>query len=93
MRASTLCYFRGLISPQTFRKTLTASVDNCAEIKNAPAFSGVTHSGRIWRKVPESDAHVRSVIETVLRVSLRLESDHNFPLETLVRNKDNEDAA
>ena len=30
-------------------------VDSCAEIKMYP-FSGVTKSGRVWRKVPESDA-------------------------------------
>ena len=43
-----------LISTQTFRRALTASVDSCAEIE-CP-FSGVTNSGRVWRKVPESDA-------------------------------------
>ena len=31
------------------------SVDSCVEIKTAP-FSGVTKSGRVWRKVPESNA-------------------------------------
>ena len=46
---------RGKISTQTFRRALTASVDSCAEIKSAP-FSGVTSSGRVWNKVPESDA-------------------------------------
>ena len=50
--------FYSHISTRTFRRALTASVDSCAEIKSAP-FSGVTKSGRIWRKVPESD--VRSV--------------------------------
>ena len=41
------------------------SVDNCMDIKNAPSvhscmdinecpFSGVTNSGRVWKKVPES---------------------------------------
>ena len=34
---------------------LTASLDSCAEIKECP-FRGVTKSGRVWRKVPESDA-------------------------------------
>ena len=34
---------------------LTESLDSCAEIKECP-FSGVTKSGRVWRKVPESDA-------------------------------------
>ena len=40
---------------QSFRRTLTASMDGCAEIIECP-FSGVTNSGRVWRKVPESDA-------------------------------------
>ena len=34
---------------------MTASVDSYAEIKSAPSISGVTKSGRVWRKVPESD--------------------------------------
>ena len=42
----------------TFRRVLTPSVDSCAEIEYP--FSGVTNSGRVWRKVPESDA--RSVM-------------------------------
>ena len=54
VRASTVLSV--LISTQTFRRALTASVDSCAEIKSAPAFSGVTKSGRVWRKVPGSDA-------------------------------------
>ena len=33
-----------------FRKALAASADSYAEIKNASIF------GRVWRKVPESDA-------------------------------------
>ena len=39
----------------TVRRVLIASVDSCAEIKSAPSV-GVTSSGRVWRKVPESDA-------------------------------------
>ena len=50
--------FHSLISTQTFRRALTASVDSCAEIECL--FSGITKSGRVWRKVPENDA--RSVI-------------------------------
>ena len=50
------CYFHSLTSTETFRRTLTASVDSCAEIMNECSFSGVTNSGRVWRKVPESDA-------------------------------------
>ena len=33
----------------------TACTDGCVEIKSAP-FSGVTNSGCVWRKVPESEA-------------------------------------
>ena len=59
VRAWALGCFHSLISTQTFRRAPTASVDSCAEIKSAP-FSGVTKSGRVWKKVPESDA--RSVV-------------------------------
>ena len=37
VRAWTLCCFHSLISTQTFRRALTASVDRCAEIKSAPS--------------------------------------------------------
>ena len=47
-------------STQTFRRTLTASGDSCAEIK-----SGVTKSGRVWRKVPESGARSVGTNKTV----------------------------
>ena len=40
-----------LVSSQTFRRALTASVDSCAEMK-----SGVTGCGRGWRQVLESEA-------------------------------------
>ena len=39
-----------LIITQNLREALNASVDSCAEI------NGVTSSGRVGRKVPESDA-------------------------------------
>ena len=52
--------FHSLISSQTFRRALTALVDICAEIKRECPFSGVTKSGRVWRKVLESGA--RSVV-------------------------------
>ena len=42
------------ISTRTFRRAPTASVDSCVEIE-CP-FSGVTKSGRVWRKEPESEA-------------------------------------
>ena len=57
-----------IFSTQTFRRALTASVDSCAEIKSIYPFSGVTSSGRVWRKVPESDA--RSVYYTMNRTLL-----------------------
>ena len=57
----TLC-----ISTQTFWRVVTPSVDSCAEMKSALQWRnssvGVTSSGRVWRKMPESDA--RSVIRT-----------------------------
>ena len=54
VRGRALGCFHSLISTKTFRRALTASVDSCAE-KECP-FSGVTKSGRVWRKVPESGA-------------------------------------
>ena len=54
MRALALGCFYSHISTGTFRGALTASLDSCAEIKST--FSGVTKSGKIWRKVPEIDA-------------------------------------
>ena len=54
VRAWALGCFHSLIGTRTFRRALTASVDSCAEIE-CP-FSGVTKSGRVWRKVPESGA-------------------------------------
>ena len=48
------CFYSHVSSTRTFRRALTASVDNCAETE-CP-FSGVTKFGRVWRKVPESDA-------------------------------------
>ena len=45
VRALALGCFYSHISTRTFRRALTASLD-----------SGVTKSGRVWRKVPESGA-------------------------------------
>ena len=56
VRALALGCFYSHISTRTFRRALTASPDSCAEIKSAPSVSGVTKSGTVWRKVPESDA-------------------------------------
>ena len=60
MCACALGCFYSHISTQTFGRVLTASVDSCAEIKSAPSVAYITKSGRVWRKVPESDA--RSVL-------------------------------
>ena len=57
VRAWALGCFHSLTSTRTFRRALTASLDSYAEIR--VPFSGLTKSGRVWRKVPESD--VRSV--------------------------------
>ena len=63
VRARALGCFHSLISTETFRRALTASLDSCAEILKECPFSGVTKSGRVWRKVPESDARsVRAVL-------------------------------
>ena len=56
VRALALGCFYSHISTGIFRRALTASLDSCAEIKIECPFSGVTKSGRVWRKVPESDA-------------------------------------
>ena len=55
MRALALGCFYSHISIRTCLRVLTMSVDSCVEIKSAP-FSGVTKSGSVWRKVPESNA-------------------------------------
>ena len=65
VRAWALGCFYSHISTGTVWRALTASLDSCAEIKIECLFSGVTKSGRVWRKVPESGArsvgtHLRS---------------------------------
>ena len=65
LRALALGCFYSHISTRTFRRALTATLDSYAEIE-CP-FSGVTKSGRVWRKVPESDARsVRGVLTLTL---------------------------
>ena len=56
MRALALGCFYSHISTGTFRGALTASVDGQLRGDKECPFSGVTKSGRVWRKVPESDA-------------------------------------
>ena len=55
VHAGTLCCFHSLISTQTFRRALTASLDSCAEIKSVPSVASPNRTW-VWRKVPESDA-------------------------------------
>ena len=61
VRAWTLCCFHSLISTQTFRRALTASMDMQLRGDKECPFTGIISSGRVWRKVPESD--VRSVVK------------------------------
>ena len=57
VRAWALGCFYSHISTQTFRRALTASrVDTEMRGDKECPFSDVTKSGRVWRKVPESDA-------------------------------------
>ena len=56
MHAWALGCFYSHISTRTFRRALTSSVESCTEIKIECPFSGVTKSGRVWRKVSESNA-------------------------------------
>ena len=48
-RVSTLGCFHSLISSQTFRRELTASVDCCAEIK-----SSLQWPNQFWQSLEES---------------------------------------
>ena len=54
VRAWTLCSFHGLTSTQTFRRELSLGGQLRGD-EECPS-SSVTSSGRVWRKVPESDA-------------------------------------
>ena len=63
VRAWALGCFHSRISTQTFRRALTASVDMLRGDKECP-FSGVTKSGRVRKKVPESDARSVKVPES-----------------------------
>ena len=61
-----ICSFHSLNSTQTFWRALTASVDMQLRGDKECPFSGVTNSGRAWRKVPGSNA--RTVIPTFSRL-------------------------
>ena len=56
MRALALGCFYSPISTGTFQGALTASLHGQLRGDKEYPFSGVTKSGRVWRKVPESDA-------------------------------------
>ena len=69
MRPSALvlgCFYSH-ISTQAFRRVLTRVAGQLRGDKECP-FSGITKSGRVWRKVPESDA--QSVVKTLPWASL-----------------------
>ena len=53
MHSCMLCCFHSLVSTQTFERAPTALVDICTEIE-CP-LSSVIISGRVWRKVPETE--------------------------------------
>ena len=55
-RAWALGCFHSLTSTQTFRRALTALLHGQLRGDTECPFSDVTKSGRVWRKVPESDA-------------------------------------
>ena len=54
VRALALGCFHSPISTRTFRRALTASLHRQLRGGKECPFSGVTKSGRVWRKVPES---------------------------------------
>ena len=56
VRALALGCFCSHISTGTFGRALTASLHGQLRGDKECAFSGVTKPGRVWRKVPESDA-------------------------------------
>ena len=63
VRARALGCFQSLISTRTFRRVLHDHVAKQLRGDKECPFSGVTKSGRVWRKVPESGA--RSVEVTL----------------------------
>ena len=55
MRAWKFCYFHSLIGTSPFSEAADSVSGQLRGNKECP-FSGVTSSGRAWRKVAESDA-------------------------------------
>ena len=78
VRALTIGCFYSHISTETFRRALTASVESCAEIKSGPSVAYVTKSGRVWRKVPESDARSVGRLMRALCANQRLRNPAMF---------------
>ena len=86
VRAWALGCFHSLISTQTFPEGADRVAGQLRGDKECP-FSGVTKYGRVWRKVPESDArsvtssltfrHLppHTVIEGALCISAQLSTD------------------
>ena len=72
VRALALGCFYSHISTRTFRGALIASVDKQLRGDKECPFSGVTKSGRVWRKVPESDAGSVGAASTAVK-GLRLQ--------------------
>ena len=56
VRALALGCFYSHMSTRTFRRALTASLHGQLRGNKENPFSGVTKSGRVWRKVPEGGA-------------------------------------
>ena len=65
--ALALGCFYSHISTRTFRRALNCVTGQLLGDKECP-FSGITKSGRVWRKVPESDA--QSMVKTLSWASL-----------------------
>ena len=87
VRARALGCFHSLISTETFRRALAASPAGQLRGDKECPFSGVTKSGRVWRKVPESDArsvgkpvscHVVGLLDDcAATMQIRISLDHN----------------
>ena len=66
VRALALGFFYSHISTRTFRRALPDRVAGQLRGDKECPFSGVTKSGRVWRKVPENGA--RSVVHWLTRL-------------------------
>ena len=75
-----LCCFHSFASTLTFRMALPASAGGQLRGDKECPFSGVTNSGRVWRKVPESD--VWSLCHTLLSFSGESNNNNNNKIPT-----------